>query len=112
MYQIESDVFIPNGADSLVYNISDLGRQEGERAFFLKKKKHPVKLMECTLGQMVLVIPFVSSTYRYLYVYTCLIFFIFLCQFSHTSLLADNQVAMQPFHILKHTRKTVTMFKY
>lgn len=46
MYQIESDVFISNGADSLVYNTADLGR-----------------LMEYALSQVVLAATFVSSTY-------------------------------------------------
>lgn len=46
MYQIESDVFISNGADSLVHNTADLRR-----------------LMEYVLDQVVLVATFVSSTY-------------------------------------------------
>lgn len=56
MYETERDVFISNGADSLVCNTANLWRQEGRRRarVDILPRKTSFKLMEYALGHEIL----------------------------------------------------------
>lgn len=59
MYETERDVFISNGADSLVCNTADLWRQEGEQVRVdILPRKTSFELMEYALGREILSIRF------------------------------------------------------